>query len=134
MIKYLLDTNVASYVIKGVFPTIRKHLARVPIEQLGISVITEAELRYGLARRPEATRLKMLVDEFLLRVTILTWDSRTAQTYADLRATLEHARQPMDNLDLMIASHALSIPATLVTNDQVFSRIKGLKIVNWAKP
>jgi tRNA(fMet)-specific endonuclease VapC len=128
---YLLDTNTASYVIKGNIPATRLRLAKIPMEQVHISSITEAELRYGAARRPDATKLHQIIEEFLLRTTILAWDSKTAQEYGLLRASLERAGQPIGNLDLMIAAHALAMGAILVTNDRAFARIKKLKTENW---
>jgi tRNA(fMet)-specific endonuclease VapC len=85
---YLLDTNIASYVIKGV-PAVQRHIERVPLAQLAISAVTEGELLYGVARRPEATRLHAIVNEFLLRVSIQPWDSNVARHYGALRAALE---------------------------------------------
>lgn len=133
MTRYLLDTNTASYIIKATFPAIRRHLERVPMEQICISAVTEGELRYGVARRPDAARLKTLVEEFLLRVDILAWDSGAAQQYGTLRAALEEQGKPVGNLDLMIAAHALHLRATLVTNDHVFSRIPKLKTTDWTR-
>lgn len=129
--QYLLDTNIASYIIKGNVPAVRRRLLRVPMAQVSISTVTEGELRYGVARRPGATHLQKIVEEFLLRVTILPWDSEAAQQYGQLRASLESAGQPMGNLDMMIGAHALALGAVLVTNDQVFTRIKKLKAEDW---
>src|SRR6266852_2312792 len=67
-VRYLLDTNMASYAIKGNVPRVRERLLEVPMAEVGVSVVTEAELRFGVTRRPEAVRLKIAVDEFLLRV------------------------------------------------------------------
>ena len=131
MPRYLLDTNICSYIMKGNIPAVRRHLARVPIAQLFISSVTEAELRYGVARRPKAANLQQVLDEFLLRVTVLSWDSRAALEYGLLRASLESSGQPIGNLDLMIAAHALATGAVLVTNDRSFARIKTLKTENW---
>jgi tRNA(fMet)-specific endonuclease VapC len=131
---YLLDTNIASYIIKGNFPPVREHLLKVPMSDLAISVITEAELRFGVARLPQAAKLEIAVQEFLLRVGVLSWGSKAAQQYAQIRTILEHAGEPMGNLDLMIAAQALAVGATLVTNDRVFRRLKGLKIEDWTKP
>lgn len=128
---FLLDTNIASYVIKGV-PAVRRHIERVQMAQLAISAVTEGELRYGVARRPDTTRLHAIVNEFLLRVSIEPWDSNVARHYGTLRAALEKQGGPIGNLEMMIGSHALALGAVLVTNDQAFSRIKGLKIENWA--
>jgi tRNA(fMet)-specific endonuclease VapC len=132
-IGYLLDTNIASCIIKGNSPAVDRRLVRVPMEQLAVSAVTEGELRFGAARLPHAARLRAMVEEFFLRVAILPWDSDAAQQYGQLRATLEHEGQPMGNLDVMIASHALAVGAVLVTNDQAFARIKKLKIEDWTK-
>ena len=132
-IRYLLDTNTASYVIKGSFPRVRERLLKVPMAEVAISVVTEAELRFGVARRPEAARLKTAVEEFLLRVEVLPWDSEAAQYYAWVRAALERAGQSLGNLDLMIAAQALAAQAVLVTNDRGFRRVKGLKIEDWGQ-
>jgi tRNA(fMet)-specific endonuclease VapC len=132
--RYLLDTNIASYVIKGNIPAVRRRVVQVPMAQLAISAVTEGELRYGAARRPEAARLRTIVDEFLLRMTILPWDSQAAQYYGHIRAALEREGQPMGNLDTMIGAHALALGAVLVTNDQAFTRIKELNVEDWTKP
>jgi tRNA(fMet)-specific endonuclease VapC len=132
-VRYLLDTNTVSYIIKGNRPRVRERLLRVAMAELGISVITEAELLFGLARKPDATRLKTVVEEFLLRVEVLPWDSEAAQQYATIRAVLEDDGEPMGNLDLMIASQALASGLVLVSSDAVFRRVKGLKIEDWSR-
>ena len=132
-VRYLLDANMASYVIKGNVPRVREKLLKVPMSEVGISVVTEAELRFGAARKPEAARLKLAVDEFLLRVEILPWDSTAAQHYATLRCALEDSGSPMGNLDLMIAAQALAANAVLVTHDRVFHRLKHLKLEDWTR-
>ncbi len=130
----MLDTNTASYIIKGNLPLVRKRLVKVPMAQVAISVVTEAELLFGVIRRPEATRLRTAVEEFLLRVEVLPWDSDAARTYAEIRAALERQGTMLGNLDLMIAAQAVAAPAVLVTNDRGFRRVKGLKIEDWTKP
>ena len=132
-VRYLLDTNTASYVIKGNFPRVRARLLKVPMADVGISVVTEAELRFGVARRPEATTLKSVVEEFLLRVEILPWNSEAARHYARIRASLEEDGEPMRNLDLMIAAHAVAVEVVLVTHDHVFRRVRGLRVEDWSK-
>lgn len=133
-VRYLLDTNMVSYIIRGNIPRVRERLVRVPMAQVALSAVTEAELRFGIARKPEAARLKIAVEEFLLRVEVLPWDSGAAQHYAQVRAALERAGTTIGNLDLMIAAHALAAGAVLVTNDRDFHRIKQLKIEDWTKP
>ena len=132
-VRYLLDTNTVSYIIKGNRPRVRERLLKVAMAEVGISVITEGELRFGLARKPDATQLKVVVDEFLLRVEVLPWDSEAAKQYANIRAALENIGEPMGNLDLMIAAQALALRTVLVTSDAVFRRVKGLKIEDWNK-
>src|SRR5258708_23967449 len=124
---------MASYVIKGNVPRVREKLVKLPMAEVGISVISEAELRSGVARKPEAARLGIAVEEFLLRVEILPWDSTAAKSYAAIRTTLEHSGEPMGNLDMMIAAHALAAEIVLVTHDRVFHRLKHLKIEDWTK-
>jgi tRNA(fMet)-specific endonuclease VapC len=131
-VRYLLDTNTASYVIKGL-RRIHERLLEIPMAEVGISVITEAELRFGVARRPEVPRLRLAVDEFLLRLEILPWDSRCAEHYAEIRADLEKQGKPMGNLDMMIAAQALAAEAVLITHDRVLRRVKGLKTMDWVQ-
>ncbi len=132
-VRYLLDTNTVSYVIKGNFSQVRERLLKVPISEVGISVITEAELCFGVARLPQAAKLGIVVEEFLRRVEILVWDSAAARAYARLRATLEENGEPIGNLDLMIAAQAGAVGLILVSNDRVFRRVKGLKVEDWSR-
>jgi len=132
-ILYLLDTNMASYIIKGNPPRVRERLLNVPMPQVAISAVTEAELRYGVARRPEAAGLKTAVEEFLMRVDRLPWDSEAAQQYARLRPALERNGQVMGNLDLMIAAHAIAAQAVLVSHDRGFRRLRDLVIEDWSR-
>jgi tRNA(fMet)-specific endonuclease VapC len=133
MTRYLLDTNIASCVIKGNSPAVDRRLAKVSMAQLAVSAVTEGELRFGAARLPHAARLHNLIEDFFLRVAVLPWDSHAAQQYGRLRATLEREGQPMGNLDAMIGAHALALDAVLVTNDHAFARIKKLKLADWTK-
>ena len=132
-VRYLLDTNTASYIIKGNFPKVREHLLKVPMSEVGISVVTEAELRFGVARISGSRKLAVAVEEFLLRLDILAWDSECAREYAYVRASLERSGQPMGNLDMMIAAQALAAQLVLVTHDRVFQRLKGIKVEDWSK-
>jgi tRNA(fMet)-specific endonuclease VapC len=133
-VRYLLDTNTCSYIIKANVPRVRERLMRVPMAEVGISVVTEAELRFGVERRPEAVTLKKVVEEFLQLVEVLPWNSEVARHYASIRAALEREVEPMGNLDLMIAAQAVAGEAVLVTHDQVFRRVNGLRCDDWSKP
>lgn len=128
---YLLDTNTASYIIKGKPPGVRERLLQIPISEIAISVITEAELRFGVARKPEFAHLGIAVEEFLKQLEVLMWNSECAQQYAMLRALVERAGEPIGNMDLMIAAHAIALSATLVTSDRIFRRLKHLTIEDW---
>lgn len=130
--KYMLDTNIASMVIKGTNQKLNHHLLSVSMEDIVISTITQAELLFGLANKPEAIRLKSLVHEFLIRLDILPWDSAAADAYAQLRANCVRYGTALGNLDMLIAAHALSVKAVLVSNDKAFSKVKPpLTCVDW---
>jgi tRNA(fMet)-specific endonuclease VapC len=130
--KYMLDTNTSSFIIKDTYANLRHKLLHIPLEHLCISSITEAELLFGIAKKPEAKRLKIIVQEFILRLDVLAWDSKAAMHYAELRRDIERKGKPLGNMDLLIAAHALSINATLISNDRAFTKIKaGLKVADW---
>ena len=128
----MLDTNTVSDLLRAQ-PAVLQRVSERPMASLCISVITEAELRYGLAKRPAAARLHEAVRQLLLRVDALPWTSAVAQVYGDLRSELERAGRPLAALDLQIAAHALAIGAALVTRDQAFSQVPGLAVENWSK-
>ena len=94
-------------------------------------MVTEAELLYGVAKRPEARKLRTAVDAFLAAIDVLPWTSATARRYAALRAELERRGRPLGPLDLMIAAHAGEHDAVLVTNDRAFGAVPGLRIEDW---
>lgn len=130
MKRYMLDTNTVSHLIKG-HPGVAQRIQTVPMASLCISSITEGELRFGLAKRPEAKRLHQAVQEFLRRVDVLPWDAEMAQTYGTVRAHLEQQGKTIAPLDLLIATHALGTGATLVTNDHAFNLLTTLDIEDW---
>lgn len=132
-VRFLLDTNTVSFHIRRSSPALQRRLRRTPARQVGLSVVTEMELRYGLARNP-GLKAAPLVREFLDGITILPLTSDAARRYAIIRATLEAKGRPIGPLDLMIAAHALALGATLVTNDlDEFTRVPGLACVDWTK-
>ena len=131
-VRYLLDTNAASYAINKKSAAVDRRLAKVPMAELGISAVTEGELRYGAARSGSAP-LRATVEQFLLAVNIFPWDSRAAEQYGQLRAALEREGRVMGSLDMMIAAHAMALGVVLITGDRAFARIKNLKIEDWTK-
>ncbi|OFV87246.1 MAG: hypothetical protein A2V74_11890 [Acidobacteria bacterium RBG_16_70_10] len=129
--RYLLDTNIVSFHIRRSSAALQRRLRRVRAGSVALSVVTEMELRYGLARDP-ALRIAPLVEAFLAGITILPLDSDVARAYARARAQLEAKGTPIGPLDLMIGAHALAVGATLVTSDmREFRRIQGLRVVDW---
>jgi len=113
--RYLLDTSAASYAITKKSLAFDHHLAKVPMAEIGVSTVTEAELRNGLARRPSPA-LQATIDTFLLGVTVFPWDSEAAHHhYGELRAGLERVGQLLGSMDMMIAAHALSLGLTLIS-------------------
>jgi tRNA(fMet)-specific endonuclease VapC len=128
---YLLDTNIVSYFVRGNYPAVRNHIVRTPLQLLAVSAVTEAELRFWVLCRPESIRTRIGVEDVLLRVPSLPWDTSAAQTYADIRDLLKRKGLVLSTADLMIAAHALSLGLTLVTHDKVFSFVDGLKTEDW---
>jgi tRNA(fMet)-specific endonuclease VapC len=130
----LLDTNVASHIIKGDRPEILRRLVAVPMHEIGISAVTEAELHYGLAKRGHPRLLSERVREFLLRVDVLDWDRAAAQTYGALRSDLETRGVSLTTLDMMIAAHALATRSVLVTRDRAFQHVAHrLTVEDWSE-
>ena len=132
---FLLDTNMVSFVIKGNFPAVRQKLLTIAMEDVAISTVTEAELRYGLARKGSPAALETLISAFFKRVAILPWDSEAARAYGDLRTLCSAHGVVLSALDMMIAAHAVATRATLVTHDRAFSHIPNgvLTIEDWTE-
>ena len=128
--RYMLDTNTVSSLIKK-NPVVSRRIASVPMERICLSVISEGELLYGLAKKPHAKSLHLVVQEFLKRVDVLVWDTDVAEHYGILRAEMEGSGNTLGSLDMQIAAHASQLGAVLVTNDQAFKRIKQLKVEDW---
>ncbi|MGA3372795.1 MAG: type II toxin-antitoxin system VapC family toxin [Terracidiphilus sp.] len=131
---YMLDTNMVSYIAKGKSKAARaRMLSLAKDEVVRLSVITEAEIRYGLAKRPEAAALRERMEWFLAAVKVLPWGREEARAYGALRAKLESSGKSLENMDLQIAAHAVATGATLVTNDRAFAQVDELHAtVNWA--
>jgi tRNA(fMet)-specific endonuclease VapC len=131
---HMLDTDTASYLIKGKSRAIEAKLAALMPSMVCISVMTRAELQYGLKRLAGDHRLHLAVRQFLKIVRILPWDADAADWYAEIRHQLVSTGQPIGELDMMIAAHSLSAGAVLVTNNsRHYERIAAPLILdNWA--
>ena len=132
MTAWMLDTNIASHVIKGDRPEVIKRLVSLPMDDIVISSVTEGELLYGLAKRGYPKALSERVRQFLLRVDVLPWDHDVTRTYGDLRAAYEAKGVTLAPLDMMIAAHAVATDATLVTRDKAFAHVpQPLRTDDW---
>jgi tRNA(fMet)-specific endonuclease VapC len=133
---HMLDTDIASYIIKGRPQGVEAKLAALEPSRVCVSVITRAELLYGLKRLPPAHRLHIGVRRFLRIVRVLSWDAEAADFYADIRHELVSTGQVIGEMDMMIAAHSLAAAAVLVTNNtRHFERIPApLILQNWCQP
>ncbi|MBP9664253.1 MAG: type II toxin-antitoxin system VapC family toxin [Pyrinomonadaceae bacterium] len=130
-VKYLLDTDIVSYALKGHEPTTR-NLRNVFPGDIGISSITLAELRIG-ARLKSSRRIDAMIDTFAESVMVASFDYNAATEFGRLGALLREAGTPIGTLDTLIAGHAVSLGCILVTNNtKHFSRVPGLVIENWS--
>ncbi len=131
MALYLLDTNIFSDIIKNPQGAIAQRVAIQPLESLCTSVIVAAEMRYG-AEKKNTKILTQRVDQILDAIEVLPFSIGADRCYGQIRAQLERSGQIIGANDLLIAAHALSIDAVLVTgNVNEFSRVPGLLIENW---
>lgn len=132
--RYLLDTNICSYILKNRPVSVKLKFDEVGAEQLCISSVVLAELYYGAARHPKSVIIRKEIDDFVSRLLVVAWDEQAANHYGAIRATLEKAGTPVGAMDMMIAAHARSMGAALVTNNQrEFERIDGLVVQNWVE-
>jgi tRNA(fMet)-specific endonuclease VapC len=130
---YMLDTNTVSASLRG-NARIDDRLQRLDPSQWCISAVTRAELRYGVALRPDATKLARYVQAFLNATTTVPWNEAAADAHGHLRAQLRRAGTPIGDFDEMIAAHALALGAVLVTdNTRHFEQVDGLTIENWVR-
>ncbi|OGT64154.1 MAG: ABC transporter substrate-binding protein [Gammaproteobacteria bacterium RIFCSPHIGHO2_12_FULL_45_9] len=130
MKRYMLDTNTISHFLKG-HTKVTVRIVAVPMTSLCMSAITEGELLFGLAKRPEAKALHAAIRELLQRVDTLPWDSDAAECYGIVRAHLEKQGRILAPLDLLIAAHALATHSILVSNDQAFKHVQKLHLEDW---
>ncbi len=131
----MLDTNTAACIIKGKPAIIRENLRKVPMAEICISSITQAELLLGVAQKLSARDLPRAVNEFLLRVDILPWDSNAAESYAWLYKACKEKGAPIEAMDILIAAHAVAVSATLITNDNAFHQIgRYVSLADWTTP
>jgi len=131
MTGFMLDTDISSYIIKRRPATLLERFEKHG-ETLNVSVITAAELRFG-AEKAGRPKLGELIEAYLDRLAILDWTDDVTPHYARIRSQLERSGKPIGNMDLLIASHAVSQGMTVVTNNlKHFSNVPGLNVEEWS--
>ena len=115
--KHLLDTNICVFVIRQKPPLVLQRFRQHDPDDLGISTVTLAELRYGADRSQDPAKNHAALDSFLAPLSIADFDAQAAEAYGKLRHDLESRGVPIGPMDTMIAAHALSLGVTVVTNN-----------------
>jgi tRNA(fMet)-specific endonuclease VapC len=131
VIRYLLDTNIVSYLMRGKHPQVLERLTSRGPDQVAISVLTALELREGADRSADPARYHAIIDRVVGGMATLPFPAEAAATGGSLRAWLKRQGVVMGDIDTLIATHALVLHVTLVTNDSAFALIKDLRVENW---
>ena len=133
MTKYILDTNICIYITKKKPVKVFNKFKELTPGTVCISSITLAEMQYGIGKSSQPAKNQDALDQFLLPLDILEFNALAAVEYGKIRSTLEKAGTPIGSFDMLIAAHAKSMRAVLVTNNtKEFDRVPDLKIENWA--
>ena len=129
---YMLDTNICIYIIKKRPLNVLTRLNSIQNDEICISVVSMAELQYGVEKSSSKRLNQKILDDFLKGLAVLSWDEKAAGQYGKIRTSLEKKGLPIGNMDLLIAAHALSGKLILVSNNlREFGRVAGLKHENW---
>ena len=132
MASYMLDTDISSYIMKSSHPSVQSRLQKVSVGDVCISVITKAELLYGVEISPRRQQNETAVETYLRHVEVMDYPDEAALHYAQIRAALKAVGTMIGANDLFLASHARCLGLTLVTNNVwEFGRVPGLKVENW---
>ncbi|MGJ3249146.1 MAG: type II toxin-antitoxin system tRNA(fMet)-specific endonuclease VapC [Elainellaceae cyanobacterium] len=132
--KYLLDTNICIYLIKQKPTKVLTRFSTFALSDIGISSITVAELEYGVYKSQQQEKNRNALMQFLISLEIVEFDQTAATLYGSIRSDLECRGLVIGSMDMLIAAHALSLGATLVSNNvREFARIDNLSLENWAE-
>jgi tRNA(fMet)-specific endonuclease VapC len=132
MPRYMLDTDTSSHIMRRSHDLLLKRLAKVPVNDVCISVITKSELLYGIEVSPKRRQDEAALDAFLRYAEILDFPDKASSHYAKIRADLKARGAMIGANDLLIAAHARSLGLTLITNNtREFRRVRNLAIENW---
>ena len=130
--RYMLDTNICIYLIKKKPAGVIQRLKSLRISDVSLSSITLAELEYGVEKSQRPDQNRWALPEFLSPLDILSFDDDAAQRYGAIRSRLEKSGNVIGSMDILIAAHALSLGAVLVTNNAAeFRRVEELTVENW---
>ena len=134
MASYILDTDTCSYIMKRSHPKLLEKIQAIPLTDQAISVVTMAELLYGTKLSSKPQFAMRAYTDFIKHLSVLDWTQEAAEHYADIRAALRKRGEMIGANDLLIAAHARSINATLVTNNvREFGRVDNLQVENWTE-
>jgi tRNA(fMet)-specific endonuclease VapC len=129
---YMLDTDTCAFILRKSSQILLAKIQTVPLQQQCMSVVTLAELLYGVQLFSKKKANREAVDLLVRHVDVLEWTKDAAEHYAEIRADLKKKGQQIGANDLMIAAHARSTEAVIVTNNvKDFCRVKNLKLENW---
>jgi len=135
MPRFMLDTDTCSYIMKRSHPLVLKRLQSVSVDDVCMSVVTKAELLYGVELSPRRAHDASALAAFLPYVEALELDEGAALHYAQIRADLKRRGAMIGANDLFIAAHARALGVTLVTNNTAeFERVRDLTLENWTLP
>ncbi|EKD77803.1 MAG: virulence associated protein C [uncultured bacterium] len=130
--KYMLDTNICIYIMKQEPVVVAKKFESFHIGDIVVSSVALSELAFGAYNSQRLEKNLSELKEFMQPIEILSYDENAAYHYGELRAHLKRNGTPVGHADMLIAAHAISINATLITNNlKEFSRIKNVKCKNW---
>jgi tRNA(fMet)-specific endonuclease VapC len=130
--KYLLDTNICIALIRQKPAVLIQQLTSLQPGDAGISSITLAELFHGVGKSARPEQNMSALEQFLLPLDLADFDLNAALAYGKIRADLERTGQLIGSMDMLIAAHAVSLGAIMVTNNvQEFQRVKGLFVEDW---
>ncbi len=132
MLRYMLDTDICSYVMKRSHDPVLRRLQSVPVSDVCVSVVAKSELLYGVEVSPRRQQDEAALNAFLNYVEVLDFPDAASSHYAQIRAQLKKSGKMIGANDLFIAAHARSLGLTLVThNSQEFRRVHRLTIEDW---
>jgi tRNA(fMet)-specific endonuclease VapC len=128
----MLDTNICIYLIKEHPPSVLERFVTHAVGTLGISIVTLAELEYGVSKSRRPAQNREALDEFIAPLEVAPFDRPATAAYGKLRVTLEKKGRSIGSMDLLIAAHALSLDARLITHKvKEFGRVPGLRVEGW---